>query len=160
MKISPLYPPDFARVLFPVDCTPESQRAVAQAARVFVGMHGARLLLVGTVAPLPEGLDAEATQRLKSARYQHANEALDQAAATLKQVGMYCRRVIREAPSIADALIDEATEKRDSDVIVLDASLATREIETPGAGECPETVVDHLLRKSELPVILMPRLRA
>lgn len=108
MKLEPLFRIAYTKVLVPVDCTPTSLNVVLQAARLMVPLTGAQMTLLATVPPM-EGSGPE-FDKLREARWKHAEQALDTARKALRDYGYYVRTRIQVAPDVAHSLQIEATE--------------------------------------------------
>ncbi len=146
MKLEPLFRIAYTKVLVPVDCTPASQRAVLEAARLMVPLTGAQMTLLATVPPT-EGTSME-LEAIHQARWKHAEQALDTTRKFLRDYGYYVRTRIQVAPDAAHALCAEAKQNH-YDLIVIGSHF--NHTDEP----CEQSEVDKLLEALPVPVVVV-----
>ena len=146
MKLQPLFRIAYTKVLVPVDCTPASKQVLLNAARVVMPMTGAQLTLLATVVPT-EGSSPE-LEKLRTARWRHAEEALTSAKALLRDYGYYVKTHAQVAPDVAHALIEEAQEGQ-YDLIVIGNHFAHTD------EPCEPSQADKIMAALPIPVIVV-----
>lgn len=146
MKLQPLFRIAYTKVLVPVDCTPTSKNVLLQAARAVMPMTGAQVTLLATVPPT-EGSSPE-LDKLREARWKHAEEALVSAKTLLRDYGYYVKTRAQVASDVATALVAE-TQERPYDLIVIGSHFAHTE------EPCEPSQADRLMASMPVPVIVV-----
>ena len=146
MKMQPLFRIAYTKVLVPVDCTPTSKNVLLKAACAVIPMTGAQITLLATVPPT-EGSSPE-LDKLRQARWKHAEEALSTAKATLRDYGYYVKTRAQVAVDPAHALITE-TQEHPYDLIIIGNHFAHSE------EPCEPSQADKILEALPVPVIVV-----
>lgn len=146
MKLQPLFPLAYTKVLVPVDCTPISKTVILQAARAVMPMTGPQITLLATV-PVTDGNSPE-LDKLREARWRHAEEALATTKALLRDYGFYVKTRAQVANNITEALVAE-TQERPYNLIVIGNHFAHTE------EPCDPSEADKLMKALPVPVIVV-----
>jgi nucleotide-binding universal stress UspA family protein len=154
MRLKPLFPQSFTRVLMPIDCTPTSDQAIQMVARFITPHSGAYPTLLAVAPPVPAGLGPVESERLAAARLRHAEETLDRAAAALRQYGIHHRRLVVTSQSTADAIAG-LCDSGEYDLLAIGGVLAAK-FDGDDDSPCAPRIGDRLFPRLALPAIVLP----